>query len=254
MMIEFQDTPEGMVVDIEVIAGVPQKGYDEHNPTDGFLFANGMNELVTAPLLAKQKDSPDWENSINAITRHAIEEFSNLQFFVPVLYERCTLLGKAGVNWVPSLGTWLQYNNRTPVNAETISFYNALSALASKQINMANTTWGSAVISTTAAASPLFEHVTDVASQVVVGKSQATYVPVSNAVTKYAYEINKANGAQPGSSLSLQGLAKAFTGMWSGSRSDSAAAAAPAPTPVVSVSPAASGDKDDSRITIRFGG
>jgi hypothetical protein len=57
-------------------------------------MAAGMNELFTAPLLARQKGSYDWEESINAITRHVIEEFSNLQHFVPYLYSKCTLLGE----------------------------------------------------------------------------------------------------------------------------------------------------------------
>lgn len=62
-------------------------------------MAAGMNELLTAPLLASQRHSPDWEESINAITRHVIEEFSNLQHFVPYLFERCTLLGTWTLAW-----------------------------------------------------------------------------------------------------------------------------------------------------------
>jgi hypothetical protein len=115
-------------------AGVPYKGYDERAPHDGYRMAAGMNELFTAPLLAKQKGSYDWDESINAITRHVIEEFSNLQHFVPYLYEKCNLLGKAGFNWVPTLGTWLQHNNQLKPDSTSISFYNTLEKMATLQV------------------------------------------------------------------------------------------------------------------------
>jgi hypothetical protein len=67
------------VVDAEVVAGLPHKGYDERAPQDGYHMAAGLNEMFTAPLVAKQRGSVDFEESITAITRHVIEEFSNLQ-------------------------------------------------------------------------------------------------------------------------------------------------------------------------------
>jgi hypothetical protein len=243
MIIEFNDTPEGLVVDIEVVAGIPSKGYDERNPTDGYLMAAGMNEMLTAPLLAKQKDSPDWQDSINAITRHAIEEFSNLQFFVPTLYAKYTAFGKAGINWIPTLGTWCQFNNKTAQDMETVSFYNALAALAAKQTNLANTSYGQAVSTMMDNGREVFKWKTNVAEKVVEAKSQATYVPVSNAVTKAAYDANKANGAHPENDITMQGLIKAVNdAVSSGAASTSSGAAA-----------ASSSGGDTTRITIRFG-
>ncbi|KAF8065440.1 F-box protein [Scenedesmus sp. PABB004] len=210
MIIEFNDTPEGMVVDIEVVAGIPSKGFDERAPAEGFLTAAGMNEAFTAPLLASQKGSPDWEESINAISRHAIEEFSNLQFFVPVLYEKATLLGAKGINWIPTLGTWMQYNNKTSLNAETISFYSALSALARKQTDTSATPKGAAVKSLVNATRAVFAHATAVATELVEAKSEATYVPLSNAVTKAAYETNAERGAHPEADVSIPSVVAAL--------------------------------------------
>lgn len=250
MIIEFNDTPEGMVVDIEVVAGIPSKGYDERNPTDGYLMAAGMNEVLTAPLLAKQKDSPDWQDSINAITRHAIEEFSNLQFFVPTLYNKYTAMGKAGINWIPTLGTWCQFNNKTASDMETVSFYNALAALAAKQTNLANTTYGQAVSTMVDNGREMFKYSTNVAEKVTEAKSQATYVPVSNAITKAAYDANAANGAHPEQDITMQGLIKAVSdAVSSGSASGSASAGASSGTAAA----ATSSSGDTTRITIRFG-
>lgn len=184
-----------------------------------------MNEMLSAPLLASQKDSPDWEDSINAITRHAIEEFSNLQFFVPTLYEKCTKLGMAGINWIPTLGTWMQFNNKTAADPQTISFYKALSTLAAKQVDVSNTTYGQAVKQMVQGGKNIYQVKTDLASAAVVAKSQATYVPISNAVTKAAYEQNAANGAHPEADITLRGVVSAMTsqaaaGSSSGSSSD----------------------------------
>jgi hypothetical protein len=260
MIIEFNDTPEGLVVDIEVIAGIPAKGYDERAPTDGYLMAAGMNEMLTAPLLASQKDSPDWQESINAISRHAIEEFSNLQFFVPTLYEKYTALGKAGINWIPTLGTWCQFNNKTASDMQTVSFYNALAALAAKQTNLSNTTYGQAVGTMMDNAREVFKWSTNVAEKVVEGKSQATYVPVSNALTKAVYDANKANGAHPEQDITMQGMIKAVSDAVSSgaattgaaASTDAAAATSTDAAAATSSSSAASGG-DTTRITIRFG-
>lgn len=240
MIIEFNDTPEGMVVDIEVIAGIPSKGYDERNPIDGFTAAAGMNEVLTAPLLAANKNSMDWEESINAITRHAIEEFSNLQFFVPTLWQKCTLLGAKGINWIPTLGNWMQHNNKTSLDAQTVSFYHALSALAQKQIDISNTPHGQLVKTGVSAAKQMYEHATNAAETVVETKSKMTYVPISNALTAAAYEANKANGAQPGQDIGLNTVVNAVKSTTAGISS--------------SASSAATVSKPSTRISIKFNG
>ncbi|KAF6259716.1 hypothetical protein COO60DRAFT_1511685 [Scenedesmus sp. NREL 46B-D3] len=226
MIIEFNDTPEGMVVDIEVVAGIPSKGYDERNPSDGYLMAAGMNEMLTAPLLAKQKDSPDWENSINAITRHAIEEFSNLQFF---------------------------FNGKSAQDMQTVSFYNALAALAAKQTNLSNTTYGQAVSTMMDNSAEVYRWKTNVAERAVEAKSQATYVPVSNAVTKAAYDANKANGAHPEQDITMQGMIKAVGDAVSSGAASTSSGAAAATSSSATSSSATSSDGDTTRITIRFG-
>jgi hypothetical protein len=209
MMIDFNDTPEGLVVDIEVVAGVPYKGYDKRAPTDGYLMAAGMNEVFTAPLVGRQKNSMDWEESINAITRHAIEEFSNLQHFVPYLYEKYTILGKAGINWVPTLGTWLQYNKFSLNDGASIGFYNMLAALAKKQIPINSTSHTALISKGIDLANSTFQSATAVKEALNVAKAQATYVPLSNALTQYAYEKNKANGAHPEVDVTVGGITRA---------------------------------------------
>jgi hypothetical protein len=159
-------------------------------------MAAGMNELFTAPLLARQRGSFDWDESINAITRHVIEEFSNLQHFVPYLYEKCNLLGKAGLNWIPTLGTWLQNNNRT-ADSISISFYDTLEKLAAKQVPKNGTVQGKIID----AHMDILNHTLlagqEVLSKINEGISKSTFVPISNKLTKLSYEVNKARGAHP---------------------------------------------------------
>jgi len=207
MILEFNDTPEGLVVDIEVVAGLPFKGYDERAPLDGYAAAAGLNEMMTAPLIARQKGSYDWEESINAITRHTIEEFSNLQHFVPYLYEKHTIMGKAGLNWIPTLGTWMQYNKWSINDGNSISFYHMLVAMAKAQIDISKTPHGSLV----EAAVGLMNHTFLAATQAAEAKNvlvSQKYVQPSNAVTKAAYETNKASGAHPEVDITVQSLTK----------------------------------------------
>lgn len=207
MILEFNDTPEGLVVDTEVIAGLPFKGFDERAPLDGYAAAAGLNEMMTAPLVAKQKGSYDWEESINAITRHVIEEFSNLQHFVPYLYEKHTIMGKAGLNWIPTLGTWMQYNKWSINDGNSISFYHMLVAMAKAQIDISKTPHGSLV----EAAVGLMNHTFLAATQAAEAKNvlvSQKYVQPSNAITKAAYETNKASGAHPEVDITVQSLTK----------------------------------------------
>jgi hypothetical protein len=206
MILEFNDTPEGLVVDIEVVAGLPFKGYDERAATSGYFTAAGLNEMFTAPLLAKQKGSTDWVEAINAITRHCIEEFSNLQHFVPYLWEKHTPMGKAGLNWIPTLGTWMQYNKKSLNDGASVSFYKALAAAAAKQVNLSNTTHGALVDAAAAAANKGFEQATAAVTAVAEAKNQAFATPLSNAATEYALKTNAANGAHPKNATTLLSL------------------------------------------------
>jgi hypothetical protein len=160
------------------------------------MMAAGMNELFTAPLLSDKRNSFDWDESINAITRHVIEEFSNLQHFVPYLYERCTLLGKAGLNWIPTYGTWLQHNKKT-ADSTSIGFYHSLEKLAAKQVDRSNTPFGQfvdaklGIVNKTIAAGHAF------LTTLNEDFSKKTFVPLSNKLTKLSYEVNKYNGPYP---------------------------------------------------------
>jgi hypothetical protein len=197
-----------------LLSGIPYKGYDERSPTDGYMMAAGLNEMMTAPLVARQKGSFDWEESINAITRHAIEEFSNLQHFVPYLYEKYTILGHAGINWVPTLGTWMQYNKWSVNDGSSISFYHMLAAMAKMQIPINSTHHTDLVNAAVDKMNQTWLHATHAAEALNVGKAQATYVPKSNAVTKYAYDKNRANGAHPDQDVTLRAMLKNFTSMF----------------------------------------
>lgn len=209
MIIEFNDTPQGLVVEIEVVAGIPPKGFDERDPTNGFFTAAGMNELLTAPLLASQKASPDYSGAIDAISRHAIEEFSNLQFFVPVLYEKYTAMGNKGINWIPTIGTWMQYNNKTALDVPTVSFYEAMSAVSRLQIDKSNTTYAAAVGAAVNVTKATLTAATGVATVATVAKSQL-YVPKANTATATSYRLN--NASTPKQEVSTQSVKRAATG------------------------------------------
>lgn len=189
--------------------GIPYKGFDERAPQDGYLAAAGLNEMMTAPLVARQKGSFDWEESINAITRHAIEEFSNLQHFVPYLYEKHNILGKAGINWIPTLGTWLQYNKFSLNDGNSISFYHMLEAMAKLQIPINSTHHTQLVHSGVDAANQTFLAATKAAEAKNVLLAQ-TYVPKSNLLTQLAYQTNKAHGAHPEVDITMRGVVKAM--------------------------------------------
>ena len=194
--------------------GLPYKGYDERAPTDGYLAAAGLNEMMTAPLVASQKGSYDWEESINAITRHAIEEFSNLQHFVPYLYEKCNLLGKAGINWIPTLGTWMQYNKLSLNDGNSISFYHMLEAMAKLQVPINSTHHTETVNKAVDLVNATWLHVTKAAEEKNIALAQ-TYVPKSNLLTQLAYQTNKARGAHPEADVTMRGVAKSVVSQMS---------------------------------------
>lgn len=111
-------------------------------------------------------------------------------------WNKYTPLGKAGINWIPTLGTWLQNNKLSYNDGRSVSFYHALSALSNALINKENTTVAQAVDVMVHAVNGTYQGVTAAATAAVVAKSQA-YVQPSNAVTRANYEYNKANGAHP---------------------------------------------------------
>eukprot|EP00775_Hariotina_reticulata_P003868 gene3868-4123_t len=197
MIIEFNDVSGGLEVDIEIIAGIPPKGFDDRNPFGGFLAAGPLNELLTSPLLAKQKGTPDYDGAINAITRHVVEEFSNLQFFVPILYEKYTDMGRKGINWIPSIGDWMAASpHKITYELPAISLYDGLSAIAQLQIDKSNTTYAAVVDAAVSGSKAAVKGATDVVSIASVAKSQV-YVQPANALTTLARNVNEVVGGWP---------------------------------------------------------
>jgi hypothetical protein len=198
MIIEFNDTPEGLVVDIEMIAGLPHKGYDERSPLRGYKTAAGLNEMALAPAFAGKRGANfNWIEAFDAITRHAIEEFTNPQNFLPYFWAKYAPLGKLGVNWIPTLGTWMQNNKISVQDARTVSFYNALLVLSNSLVDKSNTQHAATIDALATKANSTYVAATDAATAAVVAKSQA-YVQPANAITKAMYEKNKASSANPG--------------------------------------------------------
>lgn len=85
MMVEFEDTPDGMVATVEVIVGAASKGYDAGNPKNGVTaaMAKAANTMLLEAVLAPYRVNGDFEASLDAVTRHVVEEFGNLPNFVP---------------------------------------------------------------------------------------------------------------------------------------------------------------------------
>jgi hypothetical protein len=205
MILEFNDTPAGLVVDVEMIAGLPFKGFDERSPLRGYMTASGLNGMALAPQFAGVVGDLDWNETLDAVTRHVVEEFTNLQFFVPYFWNKYAPLGKAGINWIPTLGTWMQHNKISINDGRSISFYHFFSALSQSLINKENTTVAAAVDAAAHHVNGTYQAATAAAAAVVVGKSQA-YVQPSNAVTAVVYEHNKASGSHPEAANTYPGV------------------------------------------------
>jgi hypothetical protein len=74
LKVEWIDTKEGVVTHIELVVGAPPKGWDPLHPTYGNLFAGFWNDALVGPMLGRVRNSPDWEGSFAAISRHMVEE------------------------------------------------------------------------------------------------------------------------------------------------------------------------------------
>jgi len=150
LFVDFIDTDQGLVVRAEVVGGSPNKGYDAKDPLSGSFLAATMNDMFTGSLFSGSAgiSERDVVDSIDAITRHTIEEFSNLRHFVPYLYERNTITGKVGINLIPTLGTFLNHANLTAKEAPAVSAYNLIVNTIQKlpSVNTTNTPLGQKTI------------------------------------------------------------------------------------------------------------
>lgn len=85
LIVEFNDSPEGLVVSVEVIIGAAVKGYDVKNPSKGVPvpMAKAANTLLLQAVMAPYHKNGDFDGALDAVTRHVVEEFGNLPNFVP---------------------------------------------------------------------------------------------------------------------------------------------------------------------------
>jgi hypothetical protein len=122
-------------------------GYDPYNLNYGNPMAGTLNDMVLGQLLEMVRNTPDWDGQFDAITRHTIEEFGNLQYFVPELYKRYSPMGD--IAHIPSIGDWIQTWNLTVADPPTINYYNELRGLieALPQVDFSKTLVGQKIVS-----------------------------------------------------------------------------------------------------------
>lgn len=89
MVVEFKDSPEGVIVSVEVILGAAAIGYDKKNPFEGVPkpLASAANAMLFETIMKPYRENGDYAAALDAVTRHVVEEFSNLQRFVPLAWE-----------------------------------------------------------------------------------------------------------------------------------------------------------------------
>lgn len=94
LLVTYRDTPKGCVVECEYVLGAPEKGWDPANPEDGYEAAAGrkINGETVAAFLAPYRTNDMFKASDKAVTRHTIEEFSNLGKFLPLVWEDPTVV------------------------------------------------------------------------------------------------------------------------------------------------------------------
>lgn len=85
MIVEFNDSSEGLVVTVEIIIGAPVKGYDNKFPKNGVTvsMAKAANTMLLESVMAPYRANGDFTAALDAVTRHVVEEFGNLPNFVP---------------------------------------------------------------------------------------------------------------------------------------------------------------------------
>lgn len=90
LLVQFEDTPEGLVVSVEVVLGAAALGYDKKNPIQGVPkpVAAAANAMLFETVMKPYRDNGDYNAAMDAVTRHVVEEFSNMQRFVPLAWEQ----------------------------------------------------------------------------------------------------------------------------------------------------------------------
>lgn len=90
LVVEFNDGQQGLIVSVEVILGAAPIGYDKKNPLEGVPkpLASAANAMLFETVMKPYRDNGDYAAALDAVTRHVVEEFSNLQHFVPLAWEQ----------------------------------------------------------------------------------------------------------------------------------------------------------------------
>ena len=90
LIVNFKDTPKGLKIDNELIIGAAVQGYDKYDPAKGAPAeaAAIVTENLVKPMFKNYADGEEFDRSINAITRHVVEEFSMFRFFLPEVWAR----------------------------------------------------------------------------------------------------------------------------------------------------------------------
>lgn len=92
LIVQFKDSPAGLVVSVEVLLGAAAKGFDPLNPLDGAnkAMAALANAMLFESIMKPYRKNGQFNGALNAVTRHIVEEFGNLQFFVPSAWDAST--------------------------------------------------------------------------------------------------------------------------------------------------------------------
>ena len=80
LILSLAETAAGGVITAELILGVPAQGSDPVNPTSGLPLAQALaiNEAAFIPYFKDLQAQPDAGPGFDAMSRHVVEEFSNL--------------------------------------------------------------------------------------------------------------------------------------------------------------------------------
>eukprot|EP00775_Hariotina_reticulata_P010175 gene10175-10335_t len=92
LVVQFKDSPAGLVVSVEVLLGAAAKGFDPLNPLDGAnkAMAALANAMLFETIMKPYRKNGQFNGALNAVTRHIVEEFGNLQHFVPAAWDAST--------------------------------------------------------------------------------------------------------------------------------------------------------------------
>lgn len=80
LLVQFTDTPAGLVISVEVLLGTAASGYDPKNPLFGTEphLAMLVNAVLFEAVMKPYRLNGEFTAALNAVTRHVVEEFGNL--------------------------------------------------------------------------------------------------------------------------------------------------------------------------------